>query len=157
MDYLGARENGPPVQNQEAITPAAWHGIVGLIQSALRTALLAHNFPDRSCIDRGVSEAITGCNERQFYLRLNGDHPEIPVRLDADTLLDTVSALEAVEFCSQHVSRPTGFEPHTYFAHELASVFLNNASTPASVEVSNDAQSRITHYKRAPLWSRFER
>ncbi len=117
MHYLGARENGPPVQDQEAITPAAWQGIVGLIQAGLRTALFAEDFPDRSCVDHGFVEAITGCNERQFYLRLTGDHPEIPIPLDANIVPDTIRALEVVEFCYQHASMPIGPEAHNYFAH----------------------------------------
>ena len=53
MTYFGERENGRPIQNQEEITPAAWRGVVGLVQSALGTALFAEDFPDRSCTDNG--------------------------------------------------------------------------------------------------------
>lgn len=117
MNYLGARENGPPAQDREAITPAAWQGIVGVIQASLRTALFAEDFPDRSCIDEGFREAITGCNEQQFYLRLTGDHPRTHVPLDPNNVPETVQASEIVEFCYQHVSMPIHPEPHAYFAH----------------------------------------
>lgn len=117
MNYFGAREIGPPVQNQEAITPAAWQGIVGLIDAYLRTAMFAEGFPDRSCIDQGLAEAITGCNEQHFYLRLTGDHPGIPVPLDPNALPNTIQALEIVEFCHQHVSMPIDPVNHDYYAH----------------------------------------
>ena len=117
MNYFGVRENGPPVQNQEAITPAAWQGIVGLIDAYLRTAMFAQDFPDRSCIDQGLAEAITGCNEGHFYLRLRGDHPGIPAPLDPNVLPDTIQALEIVEFCYQHVSMPIDPVNHDYYAH----------------------------------------
>ena len=117
MNYLGVREGGPPPRDQEMITLAAWQGIVGLIQSSLRTGLFAEHFPDRSCTDEGFGEAITGCNERQFYLRLAGDHPRIHVPLDPSNLPDTVHALELVEFCYQHASLPVNSEAHGYFAH----------------------------------------
>lgn len=117
MNYLGARENGPPIQNQDAITPAAWQGIVGLIHTYLRTAMFAEDFPDRSCTDQGFVEAITGCNERHFYLRLTGDHPDVPVPLDPNVVPETIQALEIVEFCHQHVSTPIDPVAHEYFAH----------------------------------------
>lgn len=117
MNYFGAREIGPPVQDQEALTLAAWQGIIGVIQTGLRTALLAEDFPDRSCTDHGFVEAITGCNEQQFYLRLRGDHPEIAVPLDPNVLPETIPVLELVEFCHSHASAPVAAEPHDYFAH----------------------------------------
>jgi hypothetical protein len=117
MNYFGARENGPPVQDQEEITPAAWQGIVAVILTGLRTALFAEDFPDRSCIDGGMAEAITGCNEGQFYLRLTGDHPNIPVPLNPNVVPGTIPALEVVEFCYRHASKPVAPEPHDYYAH----------------------------------------
>jgi hypothetical protein len=117
MSYLGARESGPPLQDQDAITPAAWRGIVGLIQNGLQTALFAHDFPDRCCADCGFDAAITGCNEEQFYLRLAGDHPGIPIPLDPNNVPTTVAALEVVEFCFRHASLPIASRPHEFFAH----------------------------------------
>jgi hypothetical protein len=117
MNYLGARENGPPIQNEAAIALTAWQGIVGLIEAYLRTARFAEDFPDRSCVDHGFAEAITGCNERHFYLRLRGDHPDIPVPLDPNAVPDTIQASEIVEFCHQHVSMPIDPVAHEYFAH----------------------------------------
>jgi hypothetical protein len=115
MNYLGARENGPPVQDQEAITLPAWRGIVGMIQGGLANALFAEDFPDRSCAD--FAEAITGCSRDQFYLRLTGEHPEIPVPLDPNNVPETLPALEVVEFCFRHVSMPVAPDPHDYFFH----------------------------------------
>jgi hypothetical protein len=117
MPYFGERENGPPQQDQEAITPAAWQGIVAVIQTALRTARFAENFPDRACIDHGLAAAITGCNEGQFYARLKGEHPSINVPLDPQTIPDTVAALEVLEFCYRYVSLPKHPTFHDYYAH----------------------------------------
>jgi hypothetical protein len=115
VNYFGAREIGPPVQDQEAITLAAWQGIVGLVQAGLRTGLFAEDFPDRACGD--LAGAITGSSEEQFNLRLRGDHPEIRVPLDPNVLPDTIPALEVIEFCYRHVSMPIAPEPHGFFAH----------------------------------------
>jgi hypothetical protein len=117
MTYFGERENGPPIRDQETLTLPAWQGIVGLIQSGLRLPLFAEDFPDRACTDEGKSGAITGCNERQFYLRLKGDHPEIVVPLDADNVPGTTQALEVVEFCHRHASKPLYPDPHPYRSH----------------------------------------
>lgn len=115
MNYFGAREIGPPVRDQEAITLAAWQGIVGVVQAGLRTGLFAEDFPDRACGD--LHDAITGCSEEQFNLRLRGDHPEIRVPLDPNVLPETIPALEVIEFCYRHVSTPIAPEPHNHFAH----------------------------------------
>jgi hypothetical protein len=117
MSYFGERENGRPIQDQEIITPAACQGVVGLVQSSLRTALFAEDFPDRSCIDSGMSAAITGSNEEQFYLRLRGDHPQIEVPLNPDTVPGTIQALEVIEFCYRHISYPIYADPHPYYSH----------------------------------------
>lgn len=115
MNYLGARENGPPAQDLEAISLPAWRGLVGLIQGMLASALLAEDFPERSCPD--FVEAITGSNQDQFYLRLTGEHPEIPVPLDPNDVPGTLPALEVVEFCFRHVSMPVAPDPHNHFFH----------------------------------------
>jgi hypothetical protein len=117
MNYLGARENGPPVQNQQALTPAAWQGIVGLIQTMLRTARFAEDFPDRACVDPGLDQAITGSNEQQFYLRVRGEHPNILTPLNPEVVPDTIAALELVEFCFRKVSMPVAPEAHEFYMH----------------------------------------
>jgi hypothetical protein len=126
MSYLGDREVGKPLQDQELITPAAWRGMVGLIQSSLRTARFAEDFPDRSCIDQGMSAAITGCNEEQFYSRLNGDHSEIEVPITTDVVPTTLQALEVVEFCHRHVSLPISPNPHSHYSHNHYLHFSRN-------------------------------
>jgi hypothetical protein len=118
MQYFGERENGPPVQNQEVLTLAAWQGIVGVIESKLRTGLFAEDFPSRSCKDRGMNETITGSSVERFRLRLSGDHPRVPVPLDPNNLPDTIAALEIIEFCFQHASMPIAPEPHDYYSHK---------------------------------------
>jgi hypothetical protein len=117
MSYLGDRENGPPEQDRETLTPAAWQGIVGLIQSALGTGLFAEDFPDRGCTDPGTSAAITGADERQFYSRLHGDHPGVDVPLDPSNAPGAIQACEIVEFCYRHISKPIAPDPHPYFSH----------------------------------------
>jgi len=115
MNYFGARELGAPIQDQEVLTLAAWQGIVGLIQTGLRTELFAEDFPDQSCGD--FPTAITGCDADQFYLRLRGDHPEIPVPLDPRIVPDTIQALEVIEFCYRHASVPVAPDHHEHFRH----------------------------------------
>jgi hypothetical protein len=137
MNYLGARENGPPVRDREQITPAAWQGIVGAIESALRTGLFMADFPDRSCVDDGMNEAITGCNARQFYLRLAGDHPHIPLPLNPDIVPETVASLELVEFCFRHASLPTRAELHRHFAHSHYMNFSRERGQEQLVEEIN--------------------
>ncbi len=117
MDYFGEQETGPPLRSEDTISPAAWQGIVGLIQSSLRTGLFAEDFPDRACVDNGMSAAITGCNEHQFYMRLKGDHPQIEVPLDPGNVPVTVNAIEIVQFCYKHVSFPILPQSHGYYAH----------------------------------------
>jgi hypothetical protein len=117
MNYFGARDVGPPVQDREAVTLAAWQGIVAVVLTGLRTGLFIEDFPDRSCVDHGFEEAITGCNEHQFFLRLRGDHPDIPVPFNPDVLPETVAALELVEFCHRHASQPFAPAAHDHFAH----------------------------------------
>jgi len=142
MSYLGERESGSPVQDQETITSAAWQGIVGLIQSALGTGLFAEDFPDRACTDEGMSAAITGCNEQQFYLRLKGDHPEIHAPLDPNSAPGTIQALEVVEFCHRHVSMPTCPDTHAYFSHKHYLHFWRNKGQEDFADEINTIMAR---------------
>ena len=117
MSYLSERESGKPVQGGVEITPGAWHGITGLINSYLRTGRFAESFPDRSCTDPGMSEAITGSNERHFFSLLIGEHPGVEIPLNAEKIPGTVEALEVLEFCYRHVSEPVSPDFHDHFAH----------------------------------------
>jgi hypothetical protein len=146
MHYFGERENGPPIQDQEAITLNAWQGIAGLILTSLRTALFAEDFPDRSCVDHGRNETITGCNEGQFYLRLAGEHPNIPLPLDPNHPPDTTAALELLEYCFQHVSQPVGAEAHEYFGHRHYLHFRRDAG---QTEFARDANSILIRNRLA--------
>ena len=138
MRYFGEQESGPPLRDQETISPAAWHGIVGLIQSSLRTGLFAEDFPDRACIDTGMSAAITGSNVSHFYLRLKGDNPEIDVPLDPANVPNTVQAIEVVQFCYRHASTPISPEPHSYYAHSHCLYF---SRSEGQKEFANDVNT----------------
>jgi hypothetical protein len=142
MSYFGERENGPPPRDQEAITLAAWHGIVGLIQGALRTGLFAQDFPDKCCTDDGMAEAITGSNVDHFYARLRGDHPDVEIPLAPDRAPETIQALEVVEFCHRHVSMPVAPVTHEYFAHKHYLHFLREIAQADFVREINTILER---------------
>jgi len=45
MDYFSDREQGPSARTEELISPAAWGGVVGLIQSLISTGAFGAKFP----------------------------------------------------------------------------------------------------------------
>ena len=113
--YFGEREAGLPPRSQEEMTLPAWRGIVTAIVTYLRTGWLAEAFPEFECPDR--PGAVTGSDQDQFYGALQGQHPEIEIPLNPNTLPATVPSLELTEFCHRLVSKPLSAGAHEFFGH----------------------------------------
>jgi len=112
-DYFSDRERGPrPRTNLEVEVPA-WGGLVALVDSYVSNGGFGIDFPE-VCPD---GHDPTGTDTHAFELALCAEIPDIDWPLRADTVPDTLSALDLFEFCHRHVAEPIEVGYHTFFGH----------------------------------------
>lgn len=128
--YFSDREFGARAREAQEITPAAWRGIVGAIESRIDGGAFGLDFPER-CNDG--SAWIVGTDRTTFSQALQGEIPDLewPLRTVTPTHSDffgssnaepyapvTAIALDLIEFCYRHVAEPNEDSPvHSYFGH----------------------------------------
>lgn len=112
-DYFSDRERGPrPRTNLKVETPA-WGGLVALVDSYVSNGGFGIDFPEACPEGRGP----TGTDTHAFGLALRAEIPDIDWPLQADTVPDTLSALDLLEFCHRHVAEPIEGSYHSYYGH----------------------------------------
>lgn len=113
MKYYTERAFGPIPRTLEELTPSAWKGLVGLVQTLVRTGAFGHSFPEE-CLD---GNEIIGTDWSLFANRLQGEVPWLTYPLNGDKVPDTAVALDLIEFCFCHVSCPIRDGYHGFAKH----------------------------------------
>ena len=127
--YFSDRESGPRVRDLQDLTPGAWRGIVGAIESRMEGGAFGLDFPER-CTDGAAY--TTGTDQTTFAQAVQGEIPDLQWPLQtvkSDNSLfgpynvephvpAIASALDLVEFCYRHVAQPNHDDRiHSYFGH----------------------------------------
>lgn len=112
--YFSDREWGPRPRTVPQVTPAAWGGIVALIQGRISNGAFGVDYPDECPDGRGT----TGTDARALGLAVRADIPDLEWPLDAEHVPPTLAILDLIEFCHAHVAEtvPTSF--HSFFGHQ---------------------------------------
>ena len=126
MEYFSDKESNSKPQTIDSVTPAAWGGIVALIQSLVATGAFGQEYPEM-CPD---GDGPTGTDERSFVLALKAEVPDIQWPLETDKkepgglswetepwAPETMAALDLIQFCYQAVAKPIQGGYHSFFRH----------------------------------------
>ena len=112
--YFSDRERGPRPRTMPEVTPAAWGGIVALVQGRISNGALGVDYPDECPDGRGT----TGTDARALGLAVRADIPDLDWPLEVEPVPPTLAILDLLEFCHEHVAEtvPTSF--HSFFGHQ---------------------------------------
>ncbi|ABI58650.1 AbiJ-NTD4 domain-containing protein [Nitrosomonas eutropha] len=127
VDYFSDRENGPRPRIGERVSPSAWGGIVGLVQSLIATGAFGVKFPEM-CPD---GNGPCGTDESALALAVGAELPGLAWPLETHTTEpddgffakkvqsapDTLVVLDFVEFCYRSVAAPIQEGFHSFFSH----------------------------------------
>jgi hypothetical protein len=96
------------------VTPAAWGGIVALIQGRVSSGGFGVDYPEECPDGRGT----TGTDARALGLAVRADIPDIDWPLELEPVPATLAIMDLLEFCHDHVAEtvPTSF--HGFFGHQ---------------------------------------
>lgn len=104
MEYFSDKESKSKPQTADSITPAAWGGIVALIQSLMATGAFGNHYPEM-CPD---GNGPTGTDEQSFVLALKAEVPDVQWPLQTTEkeswetkpwAPETMVALDLIQFC----------------------------------------------------------
>lgn len=129
--HISATERiGARARDMQEVTPSAWQGIVGAINSRVDAGAFGLDF-SRRC-EEG-SALITGNDETTFAQAIRGEIPDLEWPLRTVTATHSSSmfgsyetepyapatsiALDLVEFCWRHVAQPDERSFHSYYSH----------------------------------------
>ncbi|MFO0752645.1 MAG: hypothetical protein U0411_04890 [Thermodesulfovibrionales bacterium] len=121
-DYFSDREQGPRPRTEETISPAAWGGVVALIQSLVSSGAFGARFP-APCPD---GQGPIGTDEHSLSLAVLAEMPGLNWPLQTTERVeyelqafapDTLLALDLIEFCYRSVGKPIQGSHHSYFGH----------------------------------------
>ena len=122
MEYFSDSERGRKAQIEARMSPDVLAGIVAHIQSLISIGAFGEHFPD-VCPDGAVP---IGTDERSFSQALKAEVPDIewPLKIRKDQgdysseekpyAPDTIVALDLVQFCYMHVSKPIQGGYHSF-------------------------------------------
>ena len=122
MEYFSDKEGKSKPQTVDSVTPAAWGGIVALIQSLVATGAFGKQYPEM-CPD---GDGPTGTDEQSFVLALKAEVPDVqwPLKIEEGDhwgknpwAAETIAALDLIQFCYQAVANPIQGGYHSYFRH----------------------------------------
>jgi hypothetical protein len=96
------------------VTPAAWGGIVALIQGRIANGAFGVDYPEECPDGRGT----TGTDTRALGLAVRADIPDLDWSLEVEPVPPTLAIMDLLEFCHEHVAEtvPTSF--HSFFGHQ---------------------------------------
>ncbi|MEO6148020.1 MAG: hypothetical protein ABIT70_13475 [Sulfuriferula sp.] len=125
-DYFSDREQGPRARTEEIISAVAWGGVVALIQSLISSGAFGARFP-APCPD---GQGPIGTDENSLSLSVLAEMPGLTWPLATTErvqdgffsemqafALDTLLALDLIEFCYRSVGKPIQGSHHSYFGH----------------------------------------
>lgn len=122
MEYFSDKEGKSKAQTVDSITPAAWGGIVALIQGLISTGAFGKHYPE-VCPD---GAGPTGTDEQSFKLALKAEVPEIEWPLKTEEgdrweskpwAPETMVVLDLIQFCYDAVANPIQDGYHSFFRH----------------------------------------
>ena len=125
MEYFSDTERGRKAQIETQMSPEVWAGVVAYIQSLISTGAFGEHFPE-ICSD---GSAPIGTDEKTFSRMLITEVPDIEWPLKTKTEQEDYSceeepyvpdmhvALDLIQFCYLHVSKPNQGEYHDFFTH----------------------------------------
>ncbi|MGH9971015.1 MAG: AbiJ-NTD4 domain-containing protein [Pyrinomonadaceae bacterium] len=127
--YFSDREFGSKPRDLQDITPSAWRGIVGAVESLIESGAFGLDFPER-CPER---DWTIGTNQTTLSLAVQGEIPDLEwplqtVKSDKSMFGEfnvepyvppVAPTLDLVEFCYKHVAQPIREEDrlHPYYGH----------------------------------------
>jgi hypothetical protein len=125
-DYFSDQERGPIPRTSETITPAAWGGIVAVVNSAVHDGSFGEDFtavcPDGSCVcgtDSGAFSLAVQAEVHAINWPLQTDVSDHQAWVSERTPYapDTLDILDFVQFCHRHISRAVRGRYHGFFSH----------------------------------------
>jgi len=122
--YFSESEMGPVPRTSEIISEKVWGGLIATINSLLSSGGFGEDFPE-PCPDGGC---VTGTNQQAFALAMQAEIQGIGWPLDNHPVVgvsywvapfapDTLSVLDFIQFCNEHVSMPIQGHYHDFFKH----------------------------------------
>lgn len=124
MEYITDLERAAPARTTEEISGRAWGGIASLIEQDIAAGAFAEDFPIY-CND---GTDIEGTHRTAFFNALLSEIPDLEDELvevgrnsfrfgEETPPDDALVALDVVQFCYQHVSKPLRGRYHEWFNH----------------------------------------
>ena len=121
MDYFSDTQRGARQRTEEQLTPAAWGGIVALIQTLVSTGAFGYKYPEM-CPDGAGSY---GTDSQALSLAVKAEIPDLewPLRAvngfeEAESHVpDTFAVLDLIQFSYQSVAKPIQGSYHSFFQH----------------------------------------
>jgi hypothetical protein len=115
--YFSEREIGLKPRIENEINDNVWGGLIALIDNLIDQQYFAQTFPER-CPDFPDSlEHIYGTNRSRMESAIWGHFANFKFPLTELGIPITLTILEFIEFCYEHISKPIEFEIHTFFQH----------------------------------------
>lgn len=111
--YYSDRMRGPRARTGEELTPAAWGGIVSVVERGIGQLLFAEDFPEL-CPD---GAGACGCDRRTLGLAVEAEIPDLRWPLNERDPPPTLAALDLLELIHEHASAPVERGYHGYFSH----------------------------------------
>lgn len=119
MDYFSDEQRGPRPRTQEQLTPAAWGGIVALIQTLVSTGAFGYKYPEM-CPD---GAGPYGTDWQVLSLAVKAEIPDLewPLREatefgeEGSNVPDTFAVLDLIQFSYQSIARPIQGNYHSFF------------------------------------------
>lgn len=111
--YFSDRERGPRARLEQKVSPAVWGGLYGIISSLISKGAFGIDFPDK-CQD---GEDVVGTNWHTMNLALQAEIPDLSWPIDEDSIPDTLTIMDFIEFCHMHVAKPRQGSYHSFFRH----------------------------------------
>lgn len=113
MDYFSDRTRGPVPRRSEALTEAAWGGIVAQLRRRIETGALGYDFP-QMCED---GNGPCGTDEHSLGLSARGEIPDLDWPPRTEPLPTNEIAFDLIEFVYRHVGEPEQLDWHPYMRH----------------------------------------
>jgi hypothetical protein len=115
--YFSERELGPKPRTENEVGANAWGGLVAFINTLIDNGYFGDKFPEM-CPD---NDGVVGTNKSTMSLAVLAEFPEIKFPLDASETPSTLTILDLLEFCHEHIAKPIQGSFHQYWGlHHLS-------------------------------------
>jgi hypothetical protein len=112
-NYFSDRELGPKARVKQEVDAGAWGGLYALIQSFVDNGGFGIDYPEE-CRD---GSGTAGTNAVTFALAIRSEIPALQWPLNAELVPDTLTIMDLLEFCYEHVAQPIQGDYHSYWRH----------------------------------------